>query len=133
MSGPAVGERLPAVMVGPIGLADIAAYAAAAGDDNPLHRDPEIARRAGFAAIPAPGMLLMAAMSEYVCRWPPAGSLLRLDAKFVGPVFVGDEVLLEARVAARGEGGACILRLTAKARGKLSVVAEAEIRVRSAL
>ncbi len=52
----------------PVGPVQLALFAAASGDHNPLHLDPEVARKAGFERPVVHGMLTMAL----------AGRLLRM-------------------------------------------------------
>jgi acyl dehydratase len=66
------------------------------GDDNPLHADPEVARRAGF-----PGPILHGLATYGVgCRavlqtWADLdpGRLRAFDVRFSAPVFPGDDIL----------------------------------------
>ena len=108
------------------------AYALASGDDNPLHRDPEIARRAGLDRIPVPGLLLLAQIAEYLCRWPRCAAVSALSARFVGPVFVGDGVEIDGRVVAVDEAAVLTLRVTVRVGRQLAIVGEAIVRPRPA-
>ena len=63
MNGPRVGETLPDLVV-TLTRADVARYAAASGDHNPVHRDDAAARAAGLPGVVAHGM------SRW--GWPPA-------------------------------------------------------------
>ncbi|MFT4098226.1 MAG: MaoC/PaaZ C-terminal domain-containing protein [Rhodoblastus sp.] len=99
MTGPlARGDRMPEAPVGPFDAAAVAAYAAASGDDNPLHLDPALAARAGFAAPPVHGMRLMAEIAPSLARWRPDMALKRLSGTFVEPLLVGETATLSGRV-----------------------------------
>ena len=70
------------------------AYAAASGDDNPLHLDPHFAAATQFGGIIAHGMLTLAFLSEMMTaalgrQWLTAGSL---RARFKGAAYLGDQV-----------------------------------------
>ena len=47
-----VGEKFSPQSVGPWSMDDLRRYAAASGDDNPIHLDAALARRAGLPALP---------------------------------------------------------------------------------
>jgi acyl dehydratase len=95
---PEVGARLPGRPVGPFTRADLAAYAAASGDNNPLHLDPELARNVGLAAPPVHGMLLLAAFEPALLEWCPDLRVERLSGRFTQPVLEGEAVILSGRV-----------------------------------
>ena len=75
-------------------------YAAAAGDFNPIHVDPDFAARSHFGRRIAHGMLVAATLSEmmtlnYGPPWLRSGKLkLRLKA----PVFPGDTITAKGQV-----------------------------------
>ena len=83
------------------------AYAAAAGDHNPLHLDPDFAAATRFGGIIAHGMLTLAFLSEMLTaalgqRWLTAGSL---RARFKGAAYIGDTVETWGRAASPNETG----------------------------
>ena len=83
------------------------AYAAAAGDHNPLHLDPDFAAATRFGGIIAHGMLTLAFLSEMLTaalgqRWLTAGSL---RARFKGAAYIGDTVETWGRAAPPNETG----------------------------
>jgi acyl dehydratase len=128
MSAEIVGEVLEGFALGEITQAEVDAYVAASGDDNPLHRDAELARSVGLAGIPVPGMLIMAQLARCARGWPRAGKVTKLSARFVSPVIVGNGVEIGGRVVAMDDAtGEAILRLTAKHRGKIAVLGEARV------
>ena len=78
---------------------DVAAYAEAGGDHNPLHRDDEIARAAGFPGIIAHGMFTMGHLAAAVVSWAGEDAAVEhLSAQFRAPVFMGDEIVAGGRV-----------------------------------
>lgn len=76
-------------------------FVAFSGDDNPLHQDPDIARRMGFKAQVAHGAILLAEISRIIgTEMPGHGSLwLSSEIEFRAPVYVGNTVILNAAVA----------------------------------
>jgi acyl dehydratase len=71
---------------------DLAAYAEASGDHNPIHQDDEVARSVGLPGVIAHGMYTMALAARYVEEWVGhRGDVLTLGAKFTKPVPVPPE------------------------------------------
>lgn len=82
------------------------AYAAASGDDNPLHLDAEFAATTQFGGIIAHGMLTLAAISEMMTAsfgsaWLETGGL---NVRFRGAAYVGDRLESWGRVSKEEEG-----------------------------
>lgn len=76
----------------PVTRADLVAYAAASGDPNPIHQDPEIARAVGLPDVIAHGMLTLALAARYVDEQVgEPGRIEELGAKFTRPVVVPEE------------------------------------------
>ncbi|MFO1088732.1 MAG: MaoC/PaaZ C-terminal domain-containing protein [Hyphomicrobiales bacterium] len=71
--------------------ADVALYASASGDRNPIHLDPAVASAFGLRAPIAHGMLVLGWMTGVFATEHPQEVLRSLDCIFVSPVFVGDE------------------------------------------
>jgi acyl dehydratase len=71
----------------------IAAYAEASGDRNPIHLDDELARSVGLPGVIAHGMLQMGLLAG-VAGEP--GRLRRLSCRFAGMVRPGDTITFRA-------------------------------------
>ena len=74
--------------------ADLAAYAAASGDHNPIHSDETVALAVGLPGVIAHGMYTLALAARYVDELVgESGRIAELGAKFTKPVVVpaGDE------------------------------------------
>jgi acyl dehydratase len=81
----------------------IAAYAEASGDHNPIHVDDDFARTVGLPGIIAHGMLQMGIMGTVAAE--AAGGpekLKRLYCRFAGMVVPGDDVTFTAAPVAPG-------------------------------
>ena len=79
----------------------LTAYAAASGDDNPLHLDEGFASSTRFGGIIAHGMLTLAFISEMMTAhhgeaWLTGGSL---RVRFKGAAYIGDTVQTWGRFA----------------------------------
>ena len=82
----------------------IAAYAEASGDRNPIHLDDDFARSVGLPSLIAHGMLQMgiAATVAAEATGGPA-NLRRMSVRFAGIVVPGDEVTFSAVAAGEGK------------------------------
>ena len=96
-----VGDELPALDKPAIGRVQLALYAAASGDHNPIHLDDEAARAGGLPGAIAHGMLSMAFLGELVGAWVPQARLRELGGRFVSVVKPGDVVRCRGTVAAK--------------------------------
>ncbi|MGJ7510924.1 MaoC family dehydratase [Variovorax sp. GT1P44] len=81
---------------GPVTAVDLALFAAASGDHNPLHLDVEAARAAGFDRPLVHGMLTMAYAARLFTKTLGAGSVRHLHTRFTGAARLGDTVVLSA-------------------------------------
>ncbi len=87
--------------------AQIARYAEAVGDFNPMHLDEEFAKAAGMPSVIAHGPLSLALILDVVVGQVGAGAMRSFDARLRAPVVPGDRLRviptdegLEARNAA---------------------------------
>jgi acyl dehydratase len=95
-----IGAELPA-MRRAVRAEDVAAYADASGDRNPLHLDDEVARAAGFPGVIAHGMFTMGHLASCITAWAgDAGALTRMRVSFRSAVRMGDTILAGGRVRA---------------------------------
>ena len=108
-------ERL-ALRCGPVTAVDLALFAAASGDHNPLHLDVEAARAAGFDKPLVHGMLTMAYTARLFTQSFGAASVRHLETRFTGVARLGDSVTLNATLSSV-EGDCAHYALTAHAEG----------------
>jgi acyl dehydratase len=123
------GQHLPGLVAGPVSRQTLDRYAAASGDDNPLHIDTNYARRAGWPDVFAHGMWSAAHLARVVTQWADPASLRCFHTRFVAVTHLADEVHCQARVAGRSlrNGKPCAsIELTAcNQRGEVKVVGTA--------
>ncbi len=96
-----VGDELPPLVKPPVDRIQIARYAGATGDYNPLSVDEQFSRNAGFPSALAPGMLAMGFLGELVVDWLRGARLRRFSARFVKIVWPGDVITSRGRVVDR--------------------------------
>lgn len=88
------------------------------GDENPLHRDPEFAKRKGFSdGSIAYGMLTASFFSTLAGVYLPGENSLihRVEAEFPAPVYVGDRLDVSGTVTEKKDQFRTIeLKITVK-------------------
>jgi acyl dehydratase len=123
-----IGDVLAEFDSGHITREQLAAYAQASGDLNPLHLDPEFARKAGFDDVVVHGMLSMALLGRLLTeKFSPSTTLRRFDTRFVAVLVVGGSLTCRAKLESRVAG---VLKLYLEAvdgRGKLIISGNAEL------
>ena len=104
--------------IGPFSAQDLARYAEASGDSNPLHLDARFrSRDFGFPARPVHGMRLLAAFEPLLAEWRPDLAAIDLRGQFLTPILEDQKAHLSARVAKieTAEGGfVAVVRLMAQ-------------------
>jgi acyl dehydratase len=89
-------------------------YAAASGDFNPIHIDPEVGRMAGQPGAILQGMCTMAWLADACVRYfEDPGRIRKLKVRFSKPVSVGDVVAFQGRCVAV-EGPVVRVEVTAR-------------------
>lgn len=84
------GQVLPE-QVFAVTRAHLVSYAAASGDQNPIHQDEEVARSVGLPGVIAHGMYTLGLVGTAVGVWTEGAEVVELGAKFVAPVVVPAE------------------------------------------
>jgi acyl dehydratase len=85
----------------PVRRVQIARYACAVGDFNPIHIDEEFAKAAGMPSVIAHGPLTAALVIDALVAQVGAAALGAADLRFRNPVFPGDTLTVVP-----SEGGA---------------------------
>jgi acyl dehydratase len=96
-----VGDELPPLVKPPVDRLQIARYAGAAQDWNPLSVDEQYARNAGFPSALVPAMISMGFLGELVLDWVRGARLRKFQARFVKIVWPGDVLTVRGRVVDR--------------------------------
>jgi acyl dehydratase len=100
-----VGDEVPSWQPPPVDRAQIARFAGASGDFNPLYVDEPFARAAGFRSTIVPGPLAMGALSQMVSEWLKGPFIRRLGAKFLKILWPGDVLTCRGRVTGKHREG----------------------------
>ena len=115
------GAALEPITRGPITRSQIARFAAATGDFNPIHTDEAFAQKIGFPSVVAHGPLTLAFLAQALGHNFGADKVRAVAAQFRAPILPGDILRVEGTVTevAGGRAG-CELRVV---RGEDDVVA----------
>lgn len=101
-----IGDELPALQKPPLDRVQLARYAGASGDFNPVHVDETYAKAQGMPTVYAHGMLIMGFLGQLVSDWARGGQLRKYHVKFVKIAWPNDSIVCKGRVTDRwGEGG----------------------------
>ncbi len=101
-----VGDELPAMAKAPIERVQLARYAGATLDFNPVHVDEAHAKTLGMPSVVAPSMLGMAFLGQLMTDWGRGAQIRKFSCKFIKMIWPGDTLVLKGRVSDRlGEAG----------------------------
>jgi len=98
-----VGDAIPALTMPAITHLQLALYASAGADHNPIHVDEQAAKAGGLPGIIAHGMLPLGFLGRLLTQWVPQKQLRSLSARFVGMAFPGDVITCSGRIAGKRE------------------------------
>ncbi len=87
-----VGDVLPELKIEPISRANLALYAGASGDHNPLHIDTDYANRVGFKDVIAHGMLIMGYLGRVLTNNINQSQILEYNVQFTSITNIGDQL-----------------------------------------
>ena len=97
------GDAIPAITSPAISHVQLALYASAGADHNPIHVDEEAAKAGGLPGIIAHGMLPLGFLGQLVTQWAPQRQLRSLSARFVAMAFPGDVITCSGKIAGKRE------------------------------
>ena len=112
-------------------------YAAASGDFNPIHVDPEFASKTPLGGTIAHGMLILAYLSEFMTdsfgkSWLNSGNL---NARFKGPAYPGDTITVSGKIIGLQRANGSILIdcdvLCRNQRDEPVIICETKVRVKT--
>lgn len=107
-----VGDELPAMAKAPIDRVQLARYAAATNDYNPLNIDELQAKAIGMPSVVSPATLGLGFLGQLVTDWARGGQVRRASARFTRMLWPGDTLVCKGRVSDRwGEGGKYFVEL----------------------
>lgn len=128
-----IGDELPAMAKAPLDRVQLARYAGATGDFNPVHVDEVAAKTAGMPSVVAPNTIGMGFLSQLVGDWARGAQVKRLSCRFSRMLWPGDTLVCKGRVADRhGQDGRYFLELDVWAenqKGELAIRGNVTLKV----
>jgi acyl dehydratase len=94
-----VGDALAPLTLPPVTRLQLALFASAAADANPIHVDDAAAQAGGLPRAIVHGMLTMAFLGRLLTRLVPLSAIRTLDGRFVAMAFPGDSITCSGKVA----------------------------------
>lgn len=91
-------DKIKEIVKGPITRTQLALYAGASGDHNPIHLDDEEARKGGLPGVIAHGMLSMAFLGDLLAQFAPPDRIRQFEARFVAMAYPGDTITCRGEV-----------------------------------
>ncbi len=98
-----IGDMLPSITKGPITRTQLALFAGASGDPNPIHLDDDEAKAGGLPGVIVHGMLMMAILAQMLTKWVPQNQVKAFSNRFVAMAMPGDSITCKGSVVAKRE------------------------------
>ena len=98
-----VGDAIPPLTKPAITHLQLALYAGAGADHNPIHVDEQAAKSGGLPGIIAHGMLPLGFLGQLLTQWVPQRQVRSLSARFVAMAFPGDVITCSGKVSGKRE------------------------------
>jgi acyl dehydratase len=100
----------------PVSRLQIARYACAVGDFNPVHVDEDFARNRGLPSVIAHGPLTASLVLDLIAAQVGADAVKSFDIRLAAPVFPGDELTVE-----HTDSGAVVCKADGSVAAKVTV------------
>ena len=116
----------------PVTAEMLKAYAEASGDNNPIHLDPEAAKKAGLPGMIAHGMLVSAWIAERAEGFASGDSRLagmrvvELSSRFRAMVMLGDVISIGGSARENPDGSVSVELQARNQRGEVTTTGTAK-------
>ncbi|EMJ55515.1 MaoC-like protein [Leptospira interrogans serovar Valbuzzi str. Duyster] len=98
-----VGQELPLLKTEVITHANLVRYAGASGDFNPIHNDPDFARKTGLDGTIAHGMYVMAQLGRLCTSWVDQKQIKEFGVTFKNMTKPGQKLTCTGKVKRKKE------------------------------
>lgn len=98
-----VGASIPAISRGPVSRTQLALFAGASGDHNPIHLDEGEAKSAGLPGVIVHGMLMMAMLGQMLTEWVPQARVRKFSNRFAAMAVPGDTIICSGTIVGKHE------------------------------
>jgi acyl dehydratase len=118
-----VGDAIPPLTTAPISRTNLALYAGASGDHNPMHIDIDFAKKAGVDDVFAHGMLSMAYLGRILTNFVTQSQIRSYGVRFSTITQVGDAVSCTGKVVEKlQQDGENLVKLALTAANQKGIV-----------
>jgi len=121
------GDLVAEYQTGPIPREQLALYAEASGDSNPLHLETTFAQKAGFDDVIVHGMLGMALLGRLLSTQFAAFTPTKFDARFVAVLPVNQSLRCTAKLVSHTADGLTLDLEAFDGNGKSIIVGSASL------
>ncbi|EMJ99986.1 MaoC family dehydratase [Leptospira sp. WS58.C1] len=98
-----VGQELPPLKVDTVTHAHLVRYAGASGDFNPIHNDPDFARKTGLDGTIAHGMFVMAQIGRLCTSWADQKQIKEFGVTFKAMTKPGQTLTCSGKIKRKKE------------------------------
>ncbi len=98
-----IGAEVPALVRGPITRTQLALFAGASGDHNPIHLDDAEAQAGGLPGVIVHGMLMMGILGQMLTAWVPQSKVAQFSNRFAAMAVPGDTITCNGVVTGKRE------------------------------
>ncbi|EQA44673.1 MaoC-like protein [Leptospira broomii serovar Hurstbridge str. 5399] len=98
-----IGQELPPLKTDVITHANLVRYAGASGDFNPIHNDPDFARKTGLDGTIAHGMFVMAQIGRLCTAWVDQKQIKEFGVTFKAMTKPGQRLTCSGKVKRKKE------------------------------
>ena len=98
-----IGDAIPPLERGPLTRTELALFAGASGDHNPIHLDDAEAKAGGLPGVIVHGMLMMAILGQMLTEWVPQSKVRAFSNRFAAMAVPGDTITCTGTITAKRE------------------------------
>ncbi|PJZ69838.1 dehydratase [Leptospira perolatii] len=98
-----VGQELPPLHTEAVTHANLVRYAGASGDFNPIHNDPDFARKTGLDGTIAHGMYVMAQIGRLCTSWADQKQIKEFGVTFKNMTKPGQKLVCTGKIKRKKE------------------------------
>ena len=118
-----VGAEIPSLVRGPITRTQLALFAGASGDHNPIHLDEAEAQAGGLPGVIVHGMLMMGILGQMLTGWVAQSNVAQFSNRFAAMAVPGDTITCSGVVTGkRQEDGRQLVDIEIKAENQKGAV-----------
>lgn len=96
-----VGDQIPSLEIDSLKQSDLILYANASGDHNPIHTDPDFAKKSGLPTVIAHGMLVMSFLGRMLTDLVPHSNIKNFSVQFSNMTYLDQALECSGKIIER--------------------------------